>query len=106
LIETEADIKAGIKVLRRKCDVLRRIHDEIGDPPVRRTTPGFEGLARIVIGQQVSVASANAIWNRFSAVASPMTAARVATLTDDRRSEPCAPLRPRQSPAWTSSGLP
>jgi DNA-3-methyladenine glycosylase II len=82
LIETEADIKRGIKALRRKCDVLRRIHDLTGDPPLRRTNPGFEGLARIIVGQQVSVASANAIWTRFSAVAQTMTPARVAALSD------------------------
>lgn len=34
----------------------------------RRTRPaGFEGLARIICGQQVSVASADAIWGRLAA---------------------------------------
>ena len=32
---------------------------------MRRTEPGFVGLARIVVGQQLSVASARAIWGRF-----------------------------------------
>jgi DNA-3-methyladenine glycosylase II len=33
---------------------------------IRRSPGGFEGLARIVTGQQVSTASAEAIWSRFS----------------------------------------
>ena len=40
-----------------------------GDPPLRRRAAGFEGLARIIVGQQLSVASASAIWERtFKAV--------------------------------------
>ena len=33
--------------------------------PLRRRPSGFAGLARIVVGQQVSVASAEAIWGRL-----------------------------------------
>lgn len=33
----------------------------------RVNPPGFEGLARVVCGQQLSVASAAAIWRRFAA---------------------------------------
>lgn len=84
IIETDTDIAAGIKALRRKCDVLRRIHDDVGMPPLRRRPPGLEGLARIIIGQQVSVASANAIWQRFmDVVDGDMAATRLANLTDD-----------------------
>jgi DNA-3-methyladenine glycosylase II len=83
VIATEADIATGIKALRRKCDVIRRLHDEAGAPPLRRRPPGLEGLARIVIGQQVSVASAAAIWARFEAVVGTMTAVRVLAMTDE-----------------------
>src|SRR5262245_3084931 len=64
LIEAEADLHDGVRALRRKCAVMRRVHDAAGDPPLRRRPAGFEGLARIVVGQQVSVASAEAIWGR------------------------------------------
>lgn len=68
-IETEEDIRAGVRALRRKCPHMRLIHDAAGDPPLRRREPGFEGLARIIVGQQLSVASADAIWRRtFEAV--------------------------------------
>ena len=69
-------------MLRRKCEHMRRIHDLAGDPPLRRREAGFEGLARIVVGQQVSVASANAIWGRFAEAVQPMTVERITCLDD------------------------
>ncbi len=82
-IETEDDILRGVRSLRRKCPVMRKIYKATGTPPLRRREPGFAGLARIVVGQQVSVASANAIWGRCVEAIEPMSAARVAELTDD-----------------------
>ncbi len=64
ILATDADIEDGIKALRRKCPVIRSMHDAVGTPSLRRREPGFEGLSRIIIGQQVSVASAAAIWER------------------------------------------
>lgn len=71
-IETDADVRAGVRALRRKCAHLRRVHDEIGDPPLRRHVQGFEGLARIIVGQQLSIASAEAIWRRLALAVQPM----------------------------------
>ena len=71
-----------MRALRRKCEHMRRIHDLAGDPPLRRREAGFEGLARIVVGQQVSVASANAIWGRFAEAVQPMTVERITCLDD------------------------
>lgn len=82
IIEGEADIASGMRALRRKCPHMRRIHDLSGDPPLRRRPPGFEGLARIVIGQQVSVASAAAIWTRFAETLGEVSASRVMALDD------------------------
>ena len=63
IIETDADVRDGVRALRRKCAIMRRVHDMAGHPPLRRRPAGFEGLARIIVGQQVSVASATAIWD-------------------------------------------
>jgi DNA-3-methyladenine glycosylase II len=71
IIVTDSDVHDGVRALRRKCAVMRRVHDLAGDPPLRRRPPGFEGLARIIVGQQVSVASATAIWARTAAACSP-----------------------------------
>lgn len=83
VIVHEGDIRDGINALCRTCDVMRRLHDLAGDPPLRRNQPGFAGLARIIVGQQVSVASADAIWKRFEAIAQPMSARVVAKMSDD-----------------------
>ena len=72
LIETAADLRAGVRALRRRCSVMRRVHDATGDPPLRRHSPGFEGLARVVVAQQLSTASAGAIWQRFAAAVQPL----------------------------------
>jgi DNA-3-methyladenine glycosylase II len=50
---------------------LKPILAMAGMPTLRQRAPGFEGLAQIVCGQQVSVASASAIWGRVSGAFSP-----------------------------------
>jgi DNA-3-methyladenine glycosylase II len=50
---------------------MRAVHDCAGDPPLRLRPAGFEGLARIIVGQQVSVASATAIWARTLTLVQP-----------------------------------
>lgn len=82
-IQTEADLRDGIRALRRRCKVMRQVHDVVGLPPMRLREPGFEGLARIIVGQQVSVASANAIWSRFETTVQPMTTERLRLMSDE-----------------------
>ncbi len=56
----------------------------IGGPaPLRRREPGFAGLAAIIVSQQVSVASASAIFGRLEARIAPLDAAGIAGATDD-----------------------
>lgn len=83
LIETDADVAAGIRVLRRKCPVFRRMHDSAGVPPLRRRPAGLEGLARIVVGQQLSVASAAAIWERTLTAVQPFQAGVLLAISDE-----------------------
>lgn len=45
---------------------LAEVASRAGTLEIRRSPGGFEGLARIVTGQQVSTASADAIWSRFA----------------------------------------
>src|SRR6185436_12434246 len=65
VIENEADSAEGLAWLTRRDPRLVRVAKIAGPLPLRRAAPGFAGLARVVIGQQVSTASANAIWGRF-----------------------------------------
>jgi DNA-3-methyladenine glycosylase II len=81
-IATEDDIRRGVRALRRKCPHMRAIHDLAGDPPLRRLEGGFPGLARIVVGQQLSVASAAAIWGRTFGLLTPFSAEGLLCLDD------------------------
>jgi DNA-3-methyladenine glycosylase II len=57
---------------------------EVGGPtPLRRREPGFEGLAAIIVSQQVSTASANAIFGRLRAAITPLTAENLRAASDD-----------------------
>src|SRR5688572_23005959 len=67
LIATEADIAEGLAWLTRHDRRLRPVLRVAGRVPLRRAEPGFAGLARVVVGQQVSIRSAEAIWARFAA---------------------------------------
>ena len=71
--------------MRRKCAIMRHVHDTAGHPPLRRRPAGFEGLARIIVGQQLSVASATAIWTRTAAACQPVRARRSARRSTDEQ---------------------
>jgi DNA-3-methyladenine glycosylase II len=83
IIESLDDIAEGLAVLTASDARIRRIHRIAGDPPLRRAEAGFPGLARIIVSQQVSVASAEAIWRRTSAVFAPLTPEAVLAAPDE-----------------------
>lgn len=45
---------------------LRAALDRVGYPPPRIRPRGYETLLRTIVGQQVSVAAASAVWNRLA----------------------------------------
>jgi DNA-3-methyladenine glycosylase II len=82
VIAGDADVLAGVRALRRKCQIMRHVHDTAGDPPLRLRPAGFEGLCRVIAGQQLSVASATAIWNRTEAAVRPFSPRALLALSD------------------------
>lgn len=84
IIATDDDVREGVRALRRKCAIMRHVHDTAGHPPLRRRPAGFEGLARIIVGQQVSVASATAIWTRTAETCRPFEPGVLLALTDQQ----------------------
>jgi DNA-3-methyladenine glycosylase II len=84
ILLSDDDVREGVRALRRKCPHLRLVHERAGVPTLRRHAPGFEGLARIVVGQQLSLASAQAIWGRMQAAVRPMTPRAFLKLSDDQ----------------------
>jgi DNA-3-methyladenine glycosylase II len=65
IIASEDDIAEGLSALAKRDRRLKNVIRLAGPVPLRRRTAGFAGLARIVVGQQVSIARAEAIWTRF-----------------------------------------
>ncbi len=63
-IESDSDITEGLLQLEQAEPRFAAIIALAGPVPLRRADPGFQGLARIIVSQQVSVASARAIWER------------------------------------------
>ncbi len=70
-LNTQADLESAIHTLLAQDPRLKPIFQLAGMPALRRRDPGFAGLAAIVCGQQVSTASAAAIWARVSAAFDP-----------------------------------
>ncbi|MBS7805003.1 DNA-3-methyladenine glycosylase 2 family protein [Rhizobiales bacterium TNE-4] len=62
---------------------MAEIMQRAGPPPLRKSEPGFRGIARIIVGQQVSVASAAAIWNRTAAGLDPLTPETVLAASEE-----------------------
>ncbi len=70
-IHTEADLLAATAQLIEADRRLAAAHAVTGPLPLRRRAGGFEGLASIVVSQQLSTASAAAIWGRLAAAVDP-----------------------------------
>src|ERR1700739_1762202 len=71
-LHTQADLEQAIEKLVKQDPRLKAILDITGMPALRRREPGFAGLAHIVCGQQLSTASAAAIWGRLTAAFDPL----------------------------------
>jgi DNA-3-methyladenine glycosylase II len=64
----------ALRHLSRRDPDMARARKLAGPLPDRTRDPGLATLMRIVVEQQLSVASANAIWSRMQAAADPFTA--------------------------------
>jgi DNA-3-methyladenine glycosylase II len=71
-ISTLDDITAGLDALCAADPRLESVRSAAGEVPLRRTEPGFASLISIVISQQVSRASADAIFGRLLRLVDPL----------------------------------
>ena len=55
---------------------LAMVVDRYGPPPMWRRKPCFATLVHIILEQQVSLASALAVYHRLAAIVTPFSAAR------------------------------
>ncbi|MDW6026670.1 DNA-3-methyladenine glycosylase [Mesorhizobium sp. BAC0120] len=82
-IDTLDDVAVGLDELCRIDPRLAAIRRHAGEVPLRRSAPGFASLASIIVSQQVSTASARAIFGRFEKLVHPLTAAGVLAAGDE-----------------------
>jgi DNA-3-methyladenine glycosylase II len=84
LIDDETSLREAAEALRRTDpELVEKLLAIGGSPPLRRRDPGFAGLAAIIVSQQVSVASAKAIFGRLETRIVPLDAAGLAAATED-----------------------
>ena len=68
IIETDADVAEGAAWLAAADPRFAAALALTGPLPLRRRPDGFETLFSAIVSQQVSTASATAIWNRLAAI--------------------------------------
>jgi DNA-3-methyladenine glycosylase II len=75
LIDGEAALNNAIdQLIVLDPEIAAKLVEIGGRPPLRRREPGFAGLVWIIVSQQVSTASANAIFKRVEAEFAPLNA--------------------------------
>jgi DNA-3-methyladenine glycosylase II len=70
-LESQADLEEAIHRLVKQDPRLKPILAATGMPALRQREQGFGGLAAIICGQQLSTASAAAIWGRVTSAFDP-----------------------------------
>jgi DNA-3-methyladenine glycosylase II len=70
-LHDDADLGAALAVLAAADPRLAKLLDIAGRPALRRRPAGFPGLCAIICAQQLSTASAAAIWGRLAAAFDP-----------------------------------
>lgn len=70
-IRTESDLDLALAALTSADMRFAALMTRAGRPPLRRRPDGFAGLAATVVSQQLSTASAGAIWARLAAAFDP-----------------------------------
>jgi DNA-3-methyladenine glycosylase II len=94
-IVTLEDVKRGLDELVAIDPYLEKIRGLAGEVPLRLSEPGFRSLASIVISQQVSRASADAIFGRLVRLVDPLTP-RAVLAADERVFREAGLSRPKQ----------
>lgn len=80
---SEPGLDEAFEFLSRTDPDFKRALTLISPLPSRQKPPGFSHLCKIIIEQQVSLASAAAIWGRFEAAIGPISPANLQVFTED-----------------------
>jgi DNA-3-methyladenine glycosylase II len=79
--------------------------ENVGPLPLRREADGFASLLRAIVGQQVSVASARAIWARLEGAGLTEAGAMAAASEDDLRAAGLSRQKARYGRALAQAGI-
>jgi DNA-3-methyladenine glycosylase II len=74
---TAEQINAGLDAVAAREPAIARALRLAGYPPPRLRDRGYVTLLRTIVGQQVSVAAANSVWNKLEAALGEVTPATV-----------------------------
>lgn len=83
VIKSLEDVQSGCDYLVGVEPLFGGVLNETGLPPLRLRSPGLAGLAQIITGQQLSNASARAIWGRVEKAVVPFTAEALGAISDE-----------------------
>jgi DNA-3-methyladenine glycosylase II len=75
-----APLAAALSTLARRDPDIAAALRAIGPPPPRDRPPGFSSLLRAIVAQQISAASAAALWARLAAAVDPIAPETIAPL--------------------------
>ncbi len=81
IILTPEAMASAVRELVAADEDLHRVVERVGPPPMWARRPGFATLVRIILEQQVSLASADATYRRLQRRLGRVTAARVASVS-------------------------
>lgn len=81
-ILTEENLAIAVQELAVLDKDLAKIFQELGNPPMWSRKGGFSALIRIILEQQVSIASAKAVFERLEKIVTPLTPEKFLTLEE------------------------
>jgi DNA-3-methyladenine glycosylase II len=105
IIETLDDVEEGAAHLARLCPRMAHARALTGPLPLRRRPDGFAQLLSAIVSQQVSVASARAIWGRVEAAGLTDPGAILAASDDDLRAVGLSRQKIRYARELATSGI-
>lgn len=105
IIETDADVAEGAAWLAARCPRMAHAHELCAPLPLRRRPDGFAQLLSAIVSQQVSVASANAIWAKLEAAELTEPQAILALGEDDLRAQGLSRQKAAYAHALAGAGI-
>lgn len=105
IIEGAQDLAEGAAWLAARCPRMAHALDRVGPLPLRRKPQGFAELLSAIVSQQVSVASAHAIWARLEAAGMTRPEMVAATSEDALRALGLSRQKARYAHALAEAGI-